>query len=137
MLNSMRNQLTLGQAEASMASFLLRLYPESYYVQTSLMRKNYGFTDFNPVFTKFNFTNFLHTSIHRGEYMQHIKGKRTSKHDISMIISSQLNDGEGMYSWQLCGVAFMGKFLSLMQYLPCISSKNSIFHLWLSCLEQT
>jgi len=35
------------------------------------MRKNYGFTpklDFNPVFTKFNFTELLHTSIHRGEY---------------------------------------------------------------------
>ena len=31
-------------------------------------KKNYGFTpnlDFNPVFTKFNFTEFLHTSLHQ------------------------------------------------------------------------
>ena len=27
-----------------------------------------------------------------------------------------MSDGEGMYSWQLCGAAFTGKFLSLEQY---------------------
>ena len=43
----------------------------------SLWEKNYGFTpnlDFNPAFTKFNFTEFLHTKP-TPENMQHIKRK--------------------------------------------------------------
>ena len=41
-------------------------------------KKNYGFTpdlDFNPVFTEFNFTEFLLTSIHRGKYPA-LQGKK-------------------------------------------------------------
>ena len=43
-----------------------------------MRKKNYGFTpdlDFNPVFTEFNFTEFLLTSIHRGKYPA-LQGKK-------------------------------------------------------------
>ena len=49
-----------------------------------------GFTlnlHFNPVFTKFNSTEFLHTSLHQIE-RNTSREKRTSKHGIRMIISS-------------------------------------------------
>ena len=51
------------------------------------------------------------------ESMQHIKGKRTSKHGTSMIMSSQCGVMErgcisGSYAW---GAPFIGKFLNLKQ----------------------
>ena len=58
---------------------------ESRYVQTSSREKNYGFIpnlDFNPLPTRFNFTEFLPPSgvcSTSGE-------KRTSKHGISMVL---------------------------------------------------
>ena len=78
------------------------------------MRKYCGFTpnlDCNPVFTKFNLTEFLHTSYTR-EYAAH-QGKRELVSMVSVYNKqSVLSDGEGMYFCRLCGAAFIGKFLS-------------------------
>ena len=71
----------------------------------SSWEKDWGFTpnlNFKPVFTKFNSTVFLHTSLHKRIC------KRTSKHASSMIISSQywvMEKGcsSGSYVW---GAAF-------------------------------
>ena len=48
-------------------------------------KKKYGFTpnlDFNPLFTRFNFTEFLHTSNEACTSRE----KRTSKHGISIVL---------------------------------------------------
>ena len=51
-------------------------------------KKNYSFTpnsDFDPLFTRFNFTEFLRTSIH-SEYASTSREKRTSKHGITIAL---------------------------------------------------
>ena len=53
-------------------------------------KKNYGFTpnlDFNPLLTRFNFTEFLPTYKRAfREYAAHQGEDSTSKHDISTVL---------------------------------------------------
>ena len=79
---------------------------KSHYVRTKLMRKNCRFTwnlDFNPVFTKLNFC-ILYTSIHQGECSTS-REKRTSKHGICTIVSSQY---WVMEKWCISGCSVWG-----------------------------
>ena len=100
---------------------------ESRYVQTQPMRKITGLPQIwiltlclqnstSPIFCIQTYT---------AESMQHIKGKRTTKHDISMI-SSQ-------YWVDVFLAAFIGKCFSLKHYLP--SQAETVFsicgcHVW-------
>ena len=84
------------------------------------MRKKlrvYPNLEFNPVFTKFNSTEFLHTSLHQRVCNTISREKRTSKHGISMIMSRQCGVMEkgcisGSCVW---GAAFICTFISLKQ----------------------
>ena len=67
------------------------LQPNLVMFRHSSWEKDYGFTPnlhFNPVFAKFNSTEFLQTNLHQ-RVCSTSRKKGTSKHGISMIISSQ------------------------------------------------
>ena len=80
-----------GSAQLSIASAVPRGFSESRYVVTCSWEKNYGFTpniDFNPLSTRFNFTEFLPTSMHSESMLlcSTSREKRTSKHGISIVL---------------------------------------------------
>ena len=65
------------------------IYKESRYVQTCSWEKNYGFTpnlDFNPLPTRFNFTEFLPIQTCIQRVCSTSREKRTSKHGISIVL---------------------------------------------------
>ena len=84
------------------------------------MRKNCRFIpnlDFNPVFTKFNLTNFSIQAYIMQRVCNTSREKRTSKHGISMIMSRQCGVMEkgcisGSYVW---GAALIRILICLKQ----------------------